>query len=184
MDSVKNELIQKIAGAQQHLIAEFAGVRSGRANAALLDKIQVDVYGQKMPINNLATVAVPEPRQLLVQPWDKANVGAVEKAIVAADLGLGIVNEGDKIRVSIPLLSNERREELVKLTQRITEEAKVGVRNLRREAFEALDKRSNDGGVSEDELERWRRECQTLIDNAIAEIDKLAIAKAAELRAV
>jgi len=184
MDSVKNELIQKISGAKEHLASEFAGVRSGRANAALLDKIQVDVYGQKMPINNLATVAVPEPRQLLVQPWDKANVGAVEKAIVAANLGLGVVNEGDKIRISIPPLSNERREELVKLTQHMAEKAKVSIRNLRREAFEALGKQSNRGGVSEDELERWKKDCQTLIDAAVTEIDKLAVAKATELRAV
>jgi len=184
MDTVKGELAQKLAGVKQHLISEFAGIRSGRANAALLDKIQVEVYGQKMPINNLATISVPEPRQLLVQPWDKSNVGATEKAIMAADLGLGIVNEGDKIRVSIPLLSNERREELVKLIQRIAEETKVTARNLRREALEMLDKQSSQGGVSEDDLERGKRELQTMIDAVIAEIDKLADAKAAELRAV
>lgn len=184
MDDVKNELMQKIAGAKQHLLAEFASVRSGRANAALLDKVQVEVYGQKMPINNLATVMVPEPRQLLVQPWDKANVGALEKAIIAADLGLGVVNEGDKVRVSIPPLSDERREELVKLTQRMVEEVRVAIRNLRREAFEALDKQEDGGGISEDEVERRKKDCQTLIDAVMAEIDKLAEVKASELRAV
>lgn len=184
MDSIKPELIQKIASAKQHVISEFASVRSGRANAALLDKVQVEVYGQTMPVSNLATISVPESRQLLVQPWDKSNIGMVEKAIVAADLGLGVVNEGDKIRVSIPPLSNERREELVKLVNRMTEEARIAVRNLRREALEALDKRSDQGGVSEDDLERGKRDLQILIDAAIAEIDKLAESKAAELRLV
>lgn len=184
MDIIKSELNQKIASAKQHLIAEFAGVRSGRANAALLDMVQVDVYGQKMPINNLASVAIPESRQLLVQPWDKGNLGAIEKAIVAADLGLGIVNEGDKIRVSIPPLSNERREELVRLVQRMAEDAKVAVRNLRREAFEGLDKHSAQGGVGEDELDREKKDCQVLIDASVAEIDRLANDKANELRAI
>lgn len=184
MNIIKAELSQKIASAKQHLIAEFAGVRSGRANAALLDTVQVEVYGQKVPINNLASIAVPEPRQLLVQPWDKSNIGAIEKAIVAADLGLGVVNEGDKIRVNIPPLSNERREELVKLVQRMTEDTKVAVRNLRREAFEGLDKNYQQGGVGEDELDREKKDCQVLIDAAVAEIDKLADDKANELRAV
>jgi len=184
MEAVKNELGQKLSGAKQHLISELASVRSGRANAALLNKVQVEVYGQKVPVNNMATVAVPEPRQLLVQPWDKANLGPLEKALVAADLGLGIANEGDKIRVSIPLLSNERREELVKLVQRMAEEAKVVIRNLRREAFEMFDKESDQGGVSEDELERWKKDCQTLIDSTSAEIDQLMADKATELRSV
>lgn len=184
MDNIKNELIQKIAGVKQHLMSEFSSVRSGRAHAALLDKVQVEVYGQRLPINNLATISVPEPRQLLVQPWDRANVSAVEKALTAADLGLSVVNEGDKVRVSIPPLSNERREELVKLVQRMAEEARVAVRNLRREAFEALGRQSDQGGVGEDDLERWKRDYQTLVDSAVSEIDKLMEVKAAELRTV
>ncbi|MFH0912046.1 MAG: ribosome recycling factor [Patescibacteria group bacterium] len=184
MDSIKSELNQKIAGAKQHLTSELSNIRSGRANAAMLDKVQVEVYGQRLPINNLATVSVPEPRQLLVQPWDKTSIGAVEKAIVAADLGLGVVNEGDKVRVSIPPLSNERREELVKLSQRIAEETRIAIRNLRREALEALDKQSAKGGVSEDDLERWKRDCQSLVDAGIVEVDKIFEAKAAELHSV
>ena len=184
MESIKSELIQKIASAKQHAVSEFMSVRSGRANAALLDKVQVEVYGQKMPVSNLAMISVPESRQLLVQPWDKANLGLIEKAIVAADLGLGIMNEGDKIRVSIPPLSNERREELVKLVNRMAEEARVVISNLRREALEAMDKQSDKGGVSEDDLEREKRDLQVLIDVAIAEIDKLANSKALELRSV
>ncbi len=184
MEIIKTELTQKIAGAKQHLLAQFATVRSGRAHAALLDQVQVEVYGQRLPINNLATVSVPESRQLLVQPWDKANLGAVEKAIVVADLGLGVVNEGDKIRVSIPPLSNERREELVKLVLRMAEEARVGIRNIRREAFDALDKESDQGGVSEDEVDRWKRDFQGLIDNAISEVDKIAENKTTELRSI
>ena len=184
MDNIKNELVQKSTGVKQHLMSEFASVRSGRAHVALLDRVQVEVYGQKLPINNLATVLVPESRQLLVQPWDRANVSAVEKAIVAADLGLSVVNEGDKVRVSIPPLSNERREELIKLVQRMAEEARVAVRNLRREALEALDRQSGQGGVGEDELERWKKDYQTLVDGAVSEIDKLVEVKAIELRAV
>jgi len=184
MDNIKNELTQKLAGAKQHLISEFASVRSGRANAALLDSIQVEVYGQRMPVNNLATVSVPESRQLLVQPWDRANLAAVEKAIVAANLGLGVVNEGDKIRVSIPPLSDERREELVKLVQRMSEETRVTIRNLRREAFEHLEKQSQEGGVSKDEIERLKRDLQTLVDAGIAGIDELVEHKSTELRSI
>jgi len=184
MNNIQSELSQKITGAKQHLVAEFSNFRSGRANAALLDKVQVEVFGQKLPLNNLATISVPESRQLLVQPWDKTNIGAVEKAIIAADLGLGVINEGDKVRVSIPTLSNERREELVKLIQKMAEETRVSIRNLRREAFETLDRQSDQGGVSQDELERWKKDCQTLIDTAILDIDKLTTEKAVELRSV
>lgn len=184
MSKIQSELSQKITGAKQHLVGEFSNLRSGRANAGLLDRVMVDVYGQKMPLNNVATISVPEPRQLLVQPWDKSNIGAIEKAVITADLGLGVVNEGDKVRVTIPLLSNERREELVKLTQKMAEESRVAIRGLRREAFEGLDRESDQGGVSEDELERWKKDCQVLIDSAISDIDKLVTEKSEELRSV
>jgi len=184
MEEIKQILQHKLGAIKQHLSEEFSGIRSGRANAGLLDKVQVNVYGQIMAINNLATIAVPEAKQLLVQPWDKANVGAVEKAIIEANLGVGTVNEGDKVRVTIPPLSNERREELVKLIQKVTEEARVGVRNLRREAIDAMEKGASQGGVSDDDKDRLKKDYQAVIDAAIAEIDKMAETKAAELRAV
>lgn len=184
MEEIKQTLNQKIAAAKQHLAEEFKGIRSGRANAALLDKVLVNVYGQKVAISSLATIAVPESRQLLVQPWDKANVGAVEKAITEANLGVGTVNEGDKVRVTIPPLSNERREELVKLVQRTAEEARVGIRNLRREAIDGMEKQANQGGVSDDDKDRFKKDYQTIIDEAIAGIDNMAETKAIELRTV
>lgn len=184
MEEIKRTLEQKISGAKQHLIEEFNGIRSGRANAALLDKVLVNVYGQKMAINSMATISVPESRQLIVQPWDKSNVGAVEKAISEANLGVGTVNEGDKVRVTIPPLSNERREELVKLIQKIAEEAKVGVRNLRREAIDNMEKQANQGGVSDDDKERFKKDYQIAIDAVMTEIDSMADTKASELRAV
>ena len=184
MENIKQELNQKVAAVKQHLTHELMTVRGGRAHAAMLDGVQVNAYGQKMPVANLATISMPESRQLLVQPWDRANVGAIEKAIVEADLGVGVVNEGEKIRVTVPPLSNERREEMVKLVQRMTEEARVSIRNLRREANEALDHQSQQGGVSEDEIERWKKDYQTVVDTAIGEIDQLAETKATELRSV
>jgi len=184
MEEIRQTLNHKIAGVRQHLLEEFNSIRSGRANAALLDKVLVNVYEQKLAINSMATISVPEARQLVVQPWDKANVGAIEKAIAEANLGVGTVNEGDKIRVTIPLLSNERREELVKLVQKIAEEAKVGVRNLRREALDNMEKQANQGGVSDDDKERFKKDYQVIIDAAITEIDNMVEAKAFELRAV
>lgn len=184
IEDIKQELNQKISAVKQHLTHELATVRGGRANAAMLEGIQVNVYEQKMPIANLATVSVPEARQLLIQPWDRANIGVIEKAVMEANLGVGVVNEGDKIRVTIPPLSNERREELVKLIQRMAEEARVSVRNLRREANDALEQRSQQGGMSEDEIERGKKEYQTVVDAAINEIDELTEVKAQELRSV
>lgn len=182
MESIKQELVVKLAAAKDHLVAEFAAVRSGRANAGLLDKILVEVYGQRMPISNLATITVPDSRQLLVQPWDKGNTSATEKAILEANLGLGVTNEGDRVRLTLPLLSNERREELVKQINRLAEDAKVSVRNVRREAFDAMESKASGGGVSDDDKERLKKEWQALIDKSTTEIDQMVDKKAGELR--
>ncbi|MBU1083196.1 ribosome recycling factor [Patescibacteria group bacterium] len=182
MEFIKQELVNKLTATKDHLVAEFATVRSGRANPGLLDKILVDVYGQKMPISNLATVTVPDPKQLLVQPWDKANTSHVEKALLEANLGFGVANEGTQIRLALPLLSNERREELVKQVNRLAEDAKVSVRNIRREAFDALNDKASGGGVSDDDKERLKKEWQHLIDGAIENIEQMTTKKSEELR--
>jgi ribosome recycling factor len=182
MEFIKQELVSKLTAAKDHLAAEFANVRSGRANPGLLDKILVEVYGQRMPISNLATITVPDPRQLLVQPWDKANASATEKAILEANLGLGVTNEGDRIRLAIPLLSNERREELVKQVNKLAEEAKVSVRSVRREAFDAMESKASGGGVSDDEKDRLKKDWQNLVDKMAEEIEQMTAKKAEELR--
>jgi len=182
MEFIKQELASKLSAAKEHLAAEFITIRSGRANPGLLDKVLVEVYGQRMPISNLATVTVPDPRQLLVQLWDKTNTVATERAILEANLGLGVTNEGDRIRLVLPLLSNERREELVRQVNRLAEDAKVSVRNARREAFDALDSKANGGGISNDEKDRLKKEWQGLVDSAISAVEQMVEKKAGELR--
>jgi len=184
MDNIKRELSEKIAGVIAHLTGELATIRSSGANASLLDKLVVDVYGQRMPINQVAGVTVPDPRQLLIQPWDKANAGAIEKAIAESGLGLGVTNEGDRVRVSVPPLSDERRDELVKQAHKLAEEARVSVRNARRDAIDHMESEAKNGGVSEDDQERYKKEYQQAIDNGIAEIDRLLERKAADLKSI
>lgn len=182
MEVVKQALIGRLASVKNHLMSEFVTVRSGRANAGLLDKILVNVYDQTMPVANLATVTIPDPRQLLVQPWDRTNTTAIEKAILEANLGFGIVNEGERIRLTLPLLSNERREELVKLINRLAEETKISIRNARREAFDALDAEAKKGGISDDDKDRFKKDWQELVDGAVRDIDQMSDKKSAELR--
>lgn len=184
MQEIKSELTGKIAATHQHLASEFNTIRSGRANAALLDKVTIDVYGQTNSLNNIATISSPDPKQLVVQPWDKNNVSLIEKAVTDANLGLSVSNEGDKVRVTMPPLSNERREELVKLISRLSEEAKISIRNARRDTLEEVEKKSGAGGVSDDEKDRLKKDFQTLIDNAINQIDQMASKKSEELRSI
>jgi len=184
MNEIKQSLNSKIEAAHSHLASEFNAIRSGRANAGLLDKITVDVYGQATPLNNIATITSPDPKQLVVQPWDKNNVVAIEKAISAANIGLSVANEGDKVRATMPPLSNERREELIKLTNRLSEEAKVSIRNARRDALEDMEKQADSGGVSDDDKERFKKECQGVVDEAIKKVDEMAGKKSEELRLV
>ncbi len=184
MQEIKLELIEKIEATHKHLASEFNSIRSGRANAALLDKVVIDIYGQTNPLNSIATITSPDPKQLVVQPWDKNNVSLIEKAITDANLGLSVSNEGDKVRVTIPPLSNERREELVKLMSRLSEEGKVSLRNARRDSLEEMEKKSKAGGVSDDDKERLKKEFQTLIDNAVGKIDQMSSKKSEELRSI
>ncbi|SDY70913.1 ribosome recycling factor [Evansella caseinilytica] len=163
---------------------ELGTIRAGRANPALLDKVQVEYYGMMTPLNQLATITVPEARMLTIQPFDKSSIADIERAIQKADLGLSPANDGNIIRISIPALTEERRRELVKLVGRYTEEAKVAVRNIRRDANDELKKLEKDGELTEDDLRRGQEEVQKLTDKVIQKLDTIAKEKEAEIMEV
>lgn len=163
---------------------ELVSLRAGRANPSLLDKISVEYYGALTPINQLATITVPEARLLVIQPFDKTSIGNIEKAIQKSDLGLTPTNDGSVIRIAIPALTEERRKELVKLVKKYAEEAKVAVRNVRRDVNDDLKKIQKDGELTEDELRRSTDEVQKLTDKYISEIDAVAENKEKEIMEV
>ena len=163
---------------------EFAGIRTGRANPALLDRVMVEYYGTPTPINQLASISVPEGRLLVVQPWDKSILSAIEKAILKADLGLNTTSDGSVLRIAIPQLTEERRKELVKVARKTAEEKRVAVRNMRRDANEKLKKFEKEGHISEDEIKKATDDTQKLTDRYIAEIDKLLEQKEKEIMEV
>ena len=178
------ELEKRMRAAQDALKKEFSGLRTGRASANLLDPVQVQVYGQRMPINQVATVSVPEARMIAVQVWDKAAVSAVDKAIREANLGLNPVVDGQILRLPIPTLTAERRQELVKIAHKYTEQARVAVRNVRREGMEALKKAEKDGDMSQDEHKKNSAKVQELTDKLIKEIDAALEQKDSEINKV
>jgi ribosome recycling factor len=151
---------------------ELSTVRTGRANPKMLDGVRVEVYGQKMPISQLATVSIPEPQMINVQVWDKANIGAVDQAIRTSDLNLNPLVDGQLLRIAIPKLTEERRKELIKVLKTIAEKAKVAIRNIRRDSLEELKKEQKDNNLSEDDLKKNSNEVQKITDFKIAEIDK------------
>jgi ribosome recycling factor len=163
---------------------EFQGVRTGRANPGLLDRVMVEYYGTPTPVNQIASISTPDSRMLLVQPWDKTILGAVEKAILKADLGLNPINDGNAIRLPIPQLTEERRKELVKLVKKEAEEKKIIIRNLRRDANDKAKALEKDGKVSEDESKNGLEDIQKLTDKYIHEIDKLVELKDKEIMEV
>ena len=167
----KNDLDRRMHGALDVLKHDLAGLRTGRASTALLDPIQVEVYGAMLPISQVATVSVPEARLLSVQVWDRSNIGAVEKAIRNAGLGINPIVDGQLIRLPIPDLTEERRKELAKLAGQYAEKARVAVRNVRRDGNDSLKVDEKKGEISEDERKRLETEVQKLTDATIAEID-------------
>jgi ribosome recycling factor len=179
-----NELKRRMQGAIQLLKQELGGLRTGRASASLLEPVQVEAYGTHMPLNQLATVSVPEPRMLSVQVWDKSMVHAVEKAIIAANLGLNPSSEGQVLRLRIPELNEERRKDLVKVAHKYAETARVAVRHVRRDGLDVLKKLEKDHQISEDEGKRNAEQVQKACDEVIAEIDKLLSAKEKEILTV
>jgi len=160
---------------------EFTSIRSGKASPTLLDMVRVDAYGQQLPLNQVAGVSAPEVRLLTVQPWDKGLIGAIEKAILAADLGLNPASDGTIIRVPIPALTEERRKELVKLVHRLAEEGRIAVRHARTEAIKDVKKTDH---VSDDDKHRAEKEVQKLHDDAIHQVDALIKSKEQEIMEV
>lgn len=177
----KADLQRRMHGAIESLKHDLGGLRTGRASTALLDPIQVEVYGSNMPLNQVATVSAPEPRMLSVQIWDRSNVSAVEKAIRNAGLGINPVVDGQNIRLPIPDLTEERRKELAKLAHQYAEKAKVAVRNVRRDGMDLLKQDEKKHEIGEDERKRKETEVQKLTDEAIEEIDAVVAAKDKEI---
>lgn len=179
-----NELEDRMKKTLSVLREELSGVRTGRASAHLLDQVQVLAYGSLMPLNQVATVNVPETRLISVQPWDKGMLKAIEKAIRDADLGLNPANDGQVIRVPIPELSEERRKEMVKLVHKYGEQAKVAVRNVRREGMDHLKKAEKEKEISQDEMHQQEKLVQELTDRMIKEVDGAITRKEADLMQV
>jgi ribosome recycling factor len=177
----KNDINRRMHGALENLKHDLAGLRTGRASTALLDPIQVEVYGANMPINQVATVSVPEPRLISVQVWDKSNLSAVEKAIRNAGLGIYPITDGQLIRLPIPDLTEERRKELAKLASQYAEKARIAVRNVRRDGMDALKTDEKKKDISEDEHKRLDTEVQKMTDDTIKEIDAAAHSKEQEI---
>src|ERR1044072_7226083 len=179
-----NELKRRMQGAIQLLKQELGGLRTGRASASLLEPIQVEAYGSHMPLNQLATISVPEPRLLSVQVCDRSMIHAVEKPISASNLGLTPSTEGQVLRLRIPELNEERRKELVKVAHKYAEAAKVAVRHVRRDGLDILKKLEKNHEVSEDDQERLANDVQKATDGMISEIDQLLAAKEKEILTV
>ena len=163
---------------------DFAAVRAGRANAQVLDRISVEYYGTPTPLNQVATIASPDPRQLTIQPWDQSLLKAIEKAINTSDLGINPQNDGASIRLSFPQLTEERRKDLVKQIRKYTEGGKVAVRNIRRDAMENFKKQQKASEITEDELKMAEKDLQKLTDDSCKELDKLLENKEKELLSV
>jgi len=179
-----DDLKRRMEGALQALHREFGGLRTGRAAISLLEPINVDAYGSQMPMNQVGTIGVPEPRLLTVQVWDSSMVKAVEKAIRDSGLGLNPQSEGNTVRVPIPDLSEERRVELKKIASRYAEQARIAVRNVRRDGMDGLKKAEKDGDISKDEHRDIADEVQKLTDANISEVDKVLETKEKEIMQV
>lgn len=182
-DTIKDaeRRMQKAVEAAQQ---DFATLRTGRANPMILEGIQVDYYGTPTPLNQLAGISVPEPRQLLISPWDRSSLDGIVKAIQGSDIGLTPMSDGQVVRLNIPYLTEERRKDLIKQLHKKSEDHKVAVRNVRRDANEHIKTQKNKSEISEDDMKREQDETQKLTDKYVAEIDKLTHAKEAELREV
>ena len=177
----KADIERRMNGAVESLKHDLSGLRTGRANVALLDPVVVEVYGSMMPLNQVATVSAPEPRMLSVQVWDRANVTAVEKGIAHANLGLNPMIDGQTLRLPIPDLTEERRKELAKLAHQYAEKAKIAIRNVRRDGMEALKEDERRKEISEDEHKRLDVEVQKLTDRFIADVDAVTEHKEKEI---
>jgi len=181
LQTVLKEVETKMTGALEVLGREFASVRTGRASAGLLDGIRVDYYGTPTPVNQMASISVPDARTLVIQPWEASQLKAIEKAIMASDLGLTPINDGKIVRLAMPSPTEERRKQLAKTVHKIAEESRVGVRNLRREANDRLKALAKDKRVSEDEERRAHDQIQKTTDRFIGKVDELLKKKEQEI---
>jgi ribosome recycling factor len=172
---------RKMARAIEAMERDLQGVRTGRASTALVERIHVEYYGTSTPLNQLAGISVPEPHQIVIQPWDRGVLGAIEKAITKSDIGLMPNVDGTVVRLNIPPLTEERRKDLVKVVHKRMEEARVEIRNLRRDAADQLKKQERDGGIGADDARRELDNLQRTTDRQIAEVDRVGAAKEQEV---
>jgi ribosome recycling factor len=175
---------EKMLKVEEALRKEFSSLRAGRANPVILERVVADYYGTPTPINHLANISVPDSRMLVIQPWDKSSLAVIEKAILKSNLGLTPTNDGSVIRLNIPQLTEERRKELVKMIKKKAEEAKVAVRNIRRDANENLKALEKKGDISEDDSKRFQDEIQKLTDKHIKDVDNILAAKEKDIMEV
>jgi ribosome recycling factor len=183
-DDILLEAEDKMIKTEQVVVNEFAGVRTGKASASLVENIQVEVYGSMMRIRELAGITTPESRMLVIQPWDAASIQPIEKAIQKSNLGLSPAVQGKLIRLAFPELSTERRQEFVKIIKKMSEDGRVAIRHVRRDALELLKKAKTSGGVGEEEVEHAEKEIQKLTDQYIAKIDAHVASKEKEIMTV
>lgn len=181
MESIKKDAEDRMEKALASLERDFTKLRTGRASTSLVDDLKVDYYGTPTPVNQLASVAVPDARSITIQPWDRGAFSLVEKAILKSDLGLTPINDGKIIRINIPPLTEERRKDLVKVARKYTEEAKVAIRNIRRDANDSLKKLEKDKAASEDDIKKATEAVQKLTDAQIAKADQKCQAKEKEI---
>lgn len=179
-----DDVERRMNGAVESLRHEFSGLRTGRATTSLLDSVTVDVYGANMPLNQVGTVSVPEPRMLSVQVWDKSNASAVEKAIRNSGLGLNPMMDGQLVRIPIPELNEERRAELAKVAAKYAEQARIAIRNVRKAGMDTLKKQEKDKSISEDEHKMYADEVQDLTDKFVKMVDEALMTKEKEIMQV
>src|SRR5574340_1624007 len=184
IQELRKKTSDRMQGAVDALKKEFAGIRTGRASMALLDGIVVDYYGTPTPVQQLASLSIPESRQIAIQPWEHKLIPEIEKAIMKSDLGLTPMNDGKIIRINIPVLTEERRKQLVKVVKKRAEESKIGVRNIRRDANEELKKLEKAEHISEDEVKKEHDEIQKITDYYIKKVDELLLHKENEIMEV
>ena len=181
---ILNESEEKMKKTIEHLTKDLASMRAGRANPAMLDRIMVDYYGEPTPLTQLANITIPEARLIVIQPWDKSSIGSIEKAVMKSDLGVNPSNDGNVIRIAIPQLTEERRKDMVKLIKKRAEEARVAVRNIRRDANDMLKSLEKDKSVSEDESKKGMDDVQKSTDKFIKDIDSILAAKEKDIMEV
>jgi ribosome recycling factor len=180
-DEILSELRQKMTKTMEALQRDFKRIRTGRASTALLDGIKVDCYETQMPIEQVATISVPESRLITIQPWDQSIIGNIEKSVLKSELGLTPMNDGKIIRIAIPPLTEERRKELAKLARKMAEESKIAIRNIRRDANDMFKELKNEKEISEDEFYRCQEEVQTITDEFIQKLDDVTARKEKEI---